>query len=262
MNETVESATASGGTRIRSVARASRLLLWVAAQPHSATAKEIADAQGLALPTAYHLLNPLVDEGLLAKDHGRRYILGRGTAVLAQAYLRAQDVPASLLTAVRTLARRTEETAYLADWRGHDIRVLASIEGRQLLRVGEVSSGTYEHGHARANGKVLLAYAPADVREAYLRSHPLVPVTRNTICEADEFDGELEQIRKRGYAYDEEEYAEGVCCVAAPLLLNGHVTAALGVTVPAERFKQRRADLTSTVLDIVNGWRSADSDTG
>jgi DNA-binding IclR family transcriptional regulator len=237
-------------TRIQSVARASQVLLWVADQPHGATAKEIAAAQGLALPTTYHLLNTLVDEGLLAKDVHRRYILGRSTAILAQAYLRGRAVPDSLLASVREVARRTGETSYLADWGEHEIRVLASVEGSRMLRVAEVGSGVYEHGHARANGKLLLAYARPEVREAYLRSHPLVPLTDATICDRQALEAELARIRERGYAYDEQEFAAGVACVAAPLLQNGQLIAALGLSVPADRMEKDRAELTKVVLEV------------
>jgi IclR family transcriptional regulator, acetate operon repressor len=238
-------------TRIRSVARAAQVLLWIAAQPHGATAKEVALAQGLNLPTAYHLLNTLVDEELLAKDVHRRYILGRGNAILAQAYLRGKTVSERLLTTLRELARRTQETAYLADWGEYDIRVLASVEGSHMVRVAEVGGSSYQHGHARANGKVLLAYARPEVRESYLRAHPLVPVTQNTIWDPERFELELESIRRRGYAYDEQEYALGVSCVAAPLLKNGQLVAALGLSVPSQRFAARRAELTAALLETV-----------
>lgn len=76
----------SGGTRIQSVARSCQLLLWLAERPDGATAKEAAFATKLALSTAYHLLNTLVEEGLLVKDSERRYILGEATARLAHAY--------------------------------------------------------------------------------------------------------------------------------------------------------------------------------
>jgi IclR family acetate operon transcriptional repressor len=249
-------------TRIQSVARAAQMLLWVAAQPHGATAKEIAAAQGLALPTTYHMVNTLVDEGLLSKDRNRRYILGRNTAILAQAYLRGKAVPDSLLAALRDVARRTDETAYLADWGEYDIRVLASVEGRHMLRVAEVGNGPYAHGHARANGKVLLAYAPEQTRQAYLRAHPLVPLTKTTICDPDELDRELARIRQRGYAYDLEEYAAGVSCVAAPLLQGGQLIAALGLSVPTERFREQQAELTATLLDVTTGFQHRLDDDG
>ncbi len=238
-------------TRIQSVARASQILLWIADHPRGATAKEIAEAQDLALPTAYHLLNTLVDEGFLAKDADRRYIFGRSSAILAQAYLRGKTVPEALLGELRELARRTGETGYLADWGENGIRVLASVEGSQMVRVAEVGGGVYEHGHARANGKVLLAYASPEIRQDYLRSHPLVPVTDATIWHPDAFERELESIRERGYSYDDEEYSVGVSCVAAPLLQGGQLIAAMGLSVPTERMRSNRSELTAALLAAV-----------
>ncbi|MBB4660498.1 IclR family transcriptional regulator [Conexibacter arvalis] len=250
------------GTRIQSVARASQLLLWVAQQAHGATAKEIAEARGLALPTAYHLVNTLVDEGLLTKDARRRYVLGRNAAILAQAYLRGKSVSEGLLAGLRELARRTGETVYLADWGEYDIRVLASVESSHIVRVAEVASGPYADGHARANGKVLLAYAWPEVRQAYLRSHPLTALTPNTIVEPDALEAELRRIRRRGYGMDLEEYALGVSCVAAPLLQSDLIIAAYGVSVPTDRFKKRRAELTEQLLDVVAQVAAGDLATG
>ena len=234
----------SPGTRIQSVSRACQLLLWLAGRHQGATAKEVAFANQLALPTTYHLLNTLADQGLVAKNAQRRYVLGQNTAILAQAYLRGPSVPESLLAALRELSVQTQETAYLADWRGFDIRVLASIEGT----------------HARANGKVLLAYAPSDVREAYLRSHPLRRLTPATICDRRELEAELARIRAQGFAYDIEAFAEAVSCVAAPLLDNGRVIAAFGLSVPAESFNRNRRELTEMVLGVIAGLKAGKFD--
>jgi len=247
-----DAAATGNRTRIQSVARASQILLWIATQTHGATAKEIAASQGLALPTAYHLLNTLVDEGFLAKDANRRYVFGRSSAILAQAYLRGKTVPESLLNVLRDIAHRTGETAYLADWGENGIRVLASVEGKQMVRVAEVGGGAYEHGHARANGKVLLAHVSPEIRQGYLRAHPLVPVTENTIWHPDAFERELAEIRERGYAYDDEEFAAGVSCVAAPILQDGQLIAAMGLSVPTERMNAKRAELTSALLNVVS----------
>jgi IclR family transcriptional regulator, acetate operon repressor len=126
----------------------------------------------------------------------------------------------------------------------------------QMVRVAEVGTGPYEHGHARANGKVLLAFASPEVRQAYLRNHPLVPVTKATVCEPAAFEQELARIRERGFAVDQEEFAAGVCCVGAPIRQNGHVVASLGLSVPSERFEERRAELTAALLDVVGGIRA------
>lgn len=225
--------------------------MWLAGRRHGATAKEVAFATRLALPTTYHLLNTLVDEGLLTKDAQRCYNLGHSTAILAQAYLRGSSVPEVLLAALRELGVRTGETAYLADWGEHNIRVLASVEGVNILRVAEVASGPYENGHARANGKVLLAYGWPELRDAYLQRNGLPRLTRNTICDPGELQRELSRVRERGVAFDEEEFADGVSCIAVPLLQGGRIIAAYGVSVPTERFRRSRDELTTTLVDIV-----------
>lgn len=245
-------------TRIQSLARGCQLLLWLAERPLGATAKQVAFGNRLALATTYHLLNTLVDEGLLTKDSQRRYRLGSRSAVLAQAYLRGSAVSQSLLTALRALAERTRETVYLADWGEYDIRVLASVEGTEVVRVAEVASGPYEDGHARANGKVLLAFAWRELRESYLEGHSLRRLTARTICDRDTLERELEAIRMRGYAIDNEEFSEGMSCLAAPLLVHGQLIASFAMSVPTARFHARRGQLTAALLDVVGGVAALD----
>ncbi len=157
------------GTRIQSVSRACQVLLWLAGRRDGATVKEVAFANQLALPTTYHLVNTLADQGLVTKDARRRMwnFLGKSTAILAQAYLRSTAVSDGLLAGVRELARRERETAYLADWCECDIRVLASVEGTQLLRVAEVAAAQYEDAHApgewQGASRLCLARGPRDL---------------------------------------------------------------------------------------------------
>jgi IclR family acetate operon transcriptional repressor len=236
-----------GGTRIQSVARACQLLLWLADKRYGATAKEVALAHRLTLPTTYHLLNTLVDQGLLAKDEERCFVLGRSSAIVAEAYLRTSSVPETLLTAIRELARQTDEVVSLADWYEDEIRILASVEGTNVLRVAEMMNAPYEDAHARANGKLLLAYAWPELRRSYVRRHPPRRRTSATICDVRGLEAELARIRERGCAYDEEEFAEGLSCVAAPLLNNGQIVASIAVSSPADRFSWRRDELTAAV---------------
>ncbi|TET82031.1 MAG: IclR family transcriptional regulator, partial [Desulfobacteraceae bacterium] len=53
---------------------------------------------------------------------------------------------------------------------------------------------------------------------------------KNTITSIDDLFKELEKIRKQGYAIDNEEYYEGVRCVAAPIRAGGKIVAALSIT--------------------------------
>jgi IclR family transcriptional regulator, acetate operon repressor len=244
------------GTRIQSVSRACQVLLWLADRTHGATAKEVAFAHRLTLPTAYHLLNTLVDEGLLAKDSQRRFVLGRNSALVAQAYVRASPIPDNLLSAMRELATQTQEVVSLANWCDDEIQILASVEGSNVVRLAEMMNAPYDDAHARANGKLLLAYAWPEVRDAYIRHHPPRRRTKATICDRAAFDRELDRIRARGCAYDEQEFADGLACVAAPLLDNGTIVASIAVSSTAERFAANRDRLTAAVKAAIDGIRS------
>ena len=92
-----------------------------------------------------------------------------------------------------------------------------------------------------------------NVRTAYLALNPLVRVTPRTIVQPDEFELELERIRLRGYAVDEEEFREGVSCVAAPVIESGKAVSAYSLSAPTERFGRRRlrGDARTTTAAVV-----------
>jgi len=236
-------------TTIRSVARASRILVQLGEQPDGCTAKEVAVALEMALPTTYHLLGTLVGEGFVVKDSRRRYRLGPAIGTIADAYVRQFSPPEYLIGPLYRLADATGETVYVVTWRHDRIVVLASVEGGSAVRVSGVNLGYVESAHARASGKLLLAFASDEVRTAYLALNPLVPITPRTIVQADEFELELERIRLRGYSVDEEEFLEGVSCVAAPVIESGHAVSAYSISSPAERFGRRRVELIDCLLD-------------
>jgi IclR family acetate operon transcriptional repressor len=236
-------------TQIQSVSRAARILLYVAEQPEPPTAKQVSNDFGFPLPTTYHLLNTLVAEGLLTKDSGRRFRVGAHVGLLSDAFHRELSVPEYLLLPLRELAERTGETTYVSGWRGGEIVVLASMEGRQAVRVSGLYSGFSGHAHARASGKLLLALAGSERRSVYLDCHPLERATENTIVDHAELDKEFKRIRRRGYSTDEEEFRAGVAGISAPVRRGDSPIAALTVSPPIERFRKNRGELVAAVLE-------------
>jgi IclR family acetate operon transcriptional repressor len=230
-------------TRIQSVSRAAALLEFVAKDPAGRTANEVAEAVGVPLATAYHLLNTLVDAGFLAKSEARRYQLGMRIGLLAEAFLAQVSAPHQLIEHVRDLAHRTGETAYLSAWRNGDAMLLCVVEGHRAVRVAGLHLGYAGSTHARASGKVLLASGPQGTLERYLDAYDIASQGRPGYAEALRL--ELDRVRKRGYAVDEEEFAEGVVCIAAPVA-DGSL--ALGISTPAERYQAMKDELVSAVV--------------
>ena len=197
-------------------------------------------------------------DGLAIQDSRRRYLLGPATAVLADGFAR-QGATDHLLAPLRALAEATGETAYLAMWgAGGEIRALSSVEGANPVRVAEVATGPYRDAHARATGKLLLAYARPEQREAYLAAQPLRACTPRTITDRAVLDEELAAIRRRGHSEDREEYAEGVACVSAPAIRDGVILAAYTVSAPVHGYAKRRAALRAAVLEAARAATEPD----
>lgn len=233
---------------VQSVSRAATLLMLVAQEKTNATGKALAEAAGLAVPTAHHLLATLVAEGLLSQDERARYLLGPKVAVLADALQRELVPPKYLTQALQALAKETGETAYLAAWRQDQIHTIATIEGDRPVRVS-VPSSPYRDAPARASGKMFLALMDEDRRDAYLGSHPLRKLTPHTITRRADLLKDLDRIRQRGYALDEEEFQDGVSCVSAPAYADGVVIAVFSLSVPTNRFHENRDELIRAVVE-------------
>lgn len=235
-------------TRIRSVQRASRLLMYVVCCPRGATVTAAASACDLAVPTAHHLLETLVAEGLLARDSERRFVPGPKAMVIADRVGSPGPTPDFLLEPLRWLARTTGETSYLAAWRGEEMRMLNWVEGKSAPPIVGIRRGAYPMGHARATGKALLAFASPRHRDEYLDDHPLPQATAKTIVRREVLVEELTEARSRGWAEDHEEFAPGISCLSVPVLLDGALLAALTVSAPTGRFEAGRDELLAATM--------------
>ncbi|MFJ6453922.1 IclR family transcriptional regulator [Paenarthrobacter sp. NPDC091669] len=235
-------------TRIQSVSRAVQILIAVA-ESEGLQAKEVSERFGLSLPTTYHLLTTLAAEGMVTKDEGRYFRLGPRAAIISEAYSRADVVPSNYTRAIHSLAQSTGETTYLSVWRNGAVKVLATAEGIHAVRVVGLDAGYSDNIHARASGKLLLAFAAAEVREAAIKQMRFTPLTPNTITKKKDFGQELEAIRERGHSFDKQEFQLGVDCVCFPIFQSDHVTACITISSPSARFVETKEALIARLAE-------------
>jgi IclR family transcriptional regulator, acetate operon repressor len=233
---------------IQSVSRAVEVLELVARSGGGLRAAEIASKLDVPLPTAFHLLSTLTGSGMLTKLDDRRYQLGPKVGLLAEAFEAQISAPEYLVTCLRELADVTGETAYLSAWRNGDAVLLSIIEGQRAVRVTGLHMGYSGLTHARASGKVLLAFSAAGALDDYLQRHAVSKSARAATDPAS-LRQEIGMVRDAGYAIDQEAFAEGVSCVAAPV---ADGTMAMGISAPSERFRENREELISMVLDVTS----------
>lgn len=228
---------------IQSVARASRILLTIARAPSGMTATDVADAVGLRISTTYHLLATLEEETLLRKAEGKRYMLGAGAVEITNSPSLRARVESRHRQALSQLAAVTRETAYLTGWFRGEIRILATVEGSQAVRVAGLEVGHTGDIHARASAKVLLAFADDERRSQLLDGHEFTRFTPVTVPDRATLDKQLAEIRRTGILYDRGEYREDVRSLSAPIWQDGRVVAALAILAPAERYQRTESEL-------------------
>lgn len=196
----------------------------------SQTLTEIAAGASLAPATAHRLVAELVQWGALVRLDSGRYVVGRrlwqlGMLAADQSDLREvaspflHDIYGATLATVHLAIRDGDQALYLDRLAGHaSVPAVSRIGARLPL-------------HATGVGKVLLAYAPEDVRDGVLRS--LMRITPYTIVHAGKLGSELERVHHEGYAQTVEEMTMGACSVAVPVRrADNEVIAALGIVVP------------------------------
>lgn len=222
-----------GGARFESARRVFRILDLVSRQ-EGVTAKVVSRELGIGLSTSYYLINILIEEGYLEKGSPRRgYRLGPSVSLLHERSS-ADDLDSRVEPVIDDLALRSQRHAYLGLFSDGEVAVSQVKSPPKSPPVGIVR-GFHGASHALALGKILLAHA-AGVEE-YVDNFGLEAFTPRTIVRPELFRVHLERVRKQGFAADVEEFAENLCCVAAPIVgRTGEVEGAVGVSTSFRRF--------------------------
>jgi DNA-binding IclR family transcriptional regulator len=172
------------------------------------------------------------------------------------------ELPESLADAVTELYWRTRQRSYLARWDG-DATVIVDARGHQgLARIPDLSERIpLASAHALAVTKALIASSGPHAQMLHDHSD-LEPFTGTTITSTPGIELELARVRRHGYAVDREEYAEGFCCIGAPIYSpDGRVAASIAISTPTRGFDLHAEEFTDAVRDVAStatrSWRAA-----
>ena len=261
----------AGGRCLKTAAEALAALRILGTSPDGLTAETLATQLGKSPATARYLLNTLCQEGYAAKDSaaGVHRLLpappwGTSWGVVELPHHDGMgeryELPERLCDAVTELYARTRQRTYLARWED-DETVIVDARGHQgLARIPDLTERIpLAQAHALAVTKALIA--TSDELEALVSEHSdLSGFTPTTITTTPGLELELARVRHDGVALDQEEFAEGFCCVGAPILSpDGRVAASIAVSTPARRFGAHRAEITRAVREVAaeasRAWR-------
>lgn len=210
---------------------------------------ELQQRTGLPKATLHRVAGDLVSARLLTRVDGK-YHLG---SHLFQLGMRA-SVERTLLEVatpfLEDLYERTHETVHLGLREGAEVVYVAKVGGHRQVRSPSRIGGRMPV-HATAIGKALLAWAGEEERVAVL-SGPLERRTQRTLTAPGRLRQQLDRVREDGVAFEFEEGAVGLVCVAAPVLdASDRPVAAISVAGAVTRF--RPADHAASVRAAAAG---------
>lgn len=227
---------------------------------------ELTEATGLHKSTVHRMLQALVHRGYATQDEDTgRYRMTTRLYALSGQVVENLDLVQVARRPMEELSRRVEETVHLLVPEGSEIVYVHKVEAdapgiRMFSRIG-----MHRPMYCTGGGKAMLAcMSDEDVSRIWNESQ-IQSYTPRTILTLDALKTELELVRARGVALDDEENELGVRCIAAPVRdYSGQVCAALSISAPLTRMSDERlASLRPVLLETRDliahgmGWTGA-----
>ena len=208
-------------TELGVTGKAFSILEVISLNPEPTTLPEIIQATGVSKPTAYRIVNLLVDMGFLERDvFDRGFIEGASLVGLAYRTV-AAAAPRSLRhTVLQGLSELVGETCNYGILSGGEVVYLDRVEAKWPLGL-RFDAGSRVPAHCTAIGKLMLSSLPKVELSASIEAMPRPSYTANTITETKLLLATLEDICRDGIGTDNQEFMHGVVCVAVPVIGQG-----------------------------------------
>jgi IclR family acetate operon transcriptional repressor len=232
---------ADSGGSVQAIDRGLAVLAMIA-NADGLTLTDLAQRVGLAPSTAHRILASLEAHRFVQHDEQRGlWLIGVGAFEVGTAFLRNRRLAGIGRVVMHDLMEQTGETVNLGIEDGGEVVFISQVESHVALRAF-FRAGSRAAIHASGVGKALLAQFPEERVKQILHKRGLAKFTERTLVSPADLFRQLEEIRRRGFAIDDEERNLGMRCVAAPIFNEyGEAIAAVSVSGPTVRMTPERA---------------------
>lgn len=232
----------AGAGHTQALSRGLALLEALAATEGGATLTGIVERLSLPAPTAHRLLATLEQAGYVQQGPGGEWLVGVRAFRVGSAFLDHRNLVVGAYPHLKRLMQQSGETTNLAVVDDGEAVFVEQVQCSELMRMS-TKLGARAPLHASGVGKAMLAAMPGRAVDAALARRGLARHTARTVTSREGLALELDAIRERGYAIDDEEHADGLRCVAAPIWdENGEPWAAISLAGPTSRITPERID--------------------
>ena len=220
---------------IQSLARGLRILEILGSSSKGVSVTELAEALELDKGSASRLVSTLAKYAYAEKDPiSRRYSLGPQVVSLSRSLLARLPLREVAKPYLRELMEKTGECSHVGILSQGKVLYIDQVESPASLRVN-AEVGSLAPLHCTALGKAMLAFGRVPLPEKMER------FTERTLVTSESLRRNLEAVKERGYAVDDEEFDQGVRCVAAPIFdFRDKVVGSIGISGPITRMPSQK----------------------
>jgi IclR family acetate operon transcriptional repressor len=217
------------------------LLETIAAKDQLFSLQGLVEETGLPKPTLHRMLQQLEGAGLLQRQgDGRHYSTGLRLRRLAENLLLNNTYHGAQHTVLRQLVEELGESCNITALNGSEVMYLDRVETAAPLRF-YLHPGSRVPAHCSASGKMFLAQMSPAQRRRLLAHAPLTAYTPKTLTDPDLIEEELRQVRRDGYALDNEEFLPGLLCAAVLVpSASGRSNLCVAVQAPIMRLRPEK----------------------
>ncbi|HUJ00014.1 MAG TPA: IclR family transcriptional regulator [Usitatibacter sp.] len=199
---------------------------------------ELARLTRIPVSTCHGLVRTLEQRGFLYYPSPREVYPTRKLLEIARDIDAHDPVVARLRSALTSLRDVTQETVILGMRQDDAALYLLVLDSPHIVRY-TADAGEFKPLHSSSIGKTFLGGMTDDALDAWLRSHPPVRVTANTITTARALKRNLQESRDRGYYMTRGENVADVMAIAAPVNA-GSAQLAIAIAGPLHRMEEHR----------------------
>ena len=225
----------------KSLQKGLRILLHLGQYGPEMGVTELAAAMALNKTTVYRLLNAMSKFELVEQNpENDKYRLGLKLHELGLKALESRTLQREAHRFLLKMSQCSQETVSLAVHSPGAVICLDRVNSPHTVISMRTEIGARFPAHCTAVGKAVLAHLPGEEIDAILRDNGLPRFTRFTLTRVADLRSNLQRIRERGYALDNQELERGLSGIAAPVRRTPDcVIAALGIAGPTLRFRGR-----------------------
>lgn len=232
----------SSDNNVQSIERALDIIELLSQDQQEYGVTEIAGRIGLHKSTVHRIISTLSDRGYVSRTEKGAYRLGLKIIEDVSCYINSLELQTEARPYVAQITSELGLTSHLGVLDGDQVVYIEKMDVFSNVRMYS-QIGVRVHAYSCSLGKCLLSsYSAQEVRKIMVNCS-FMKFTKNTVGSVDELIEDLDKVRQRGWAIDDEEAEIGHRCIGAPIYdYRGDIIAAISASGPTAAIPKSRIE--------------------